>query len=356
MILGIALGGLTALTHSSLQMTHAALWAAGFGAYTFGVNMLYYLHLQDTGLIKASLYYLYNAALFTFLIGLFRLRPEDMRKILYAGLVVSLIGQIVVITFLPEYESGRMIGSFNNPNQLSQWALFTACMIMMVRQGPHRNIKLTTVDLGLIALTLYIQTLALSKSGIICSALLMAGLPFTGFLRTGHKILFVGLGVIVLIYGAFEYDTLATKISTIDDLHNTIARVANIGQEADDSPRGRGYYRLIEYPQYLITGAGEGAYYRFADFSKPIEIHAGLLSMLFCYGVIGFGLFGGFILSVMRRAPPSFWFLLFIVMLGGLTHQNLRFSHFWVFMAVMYGTQAIRPSEPAYSPPASSES
>src|SRR5690606_25026545 len=76
----------------------------------------------------------------------------------------------------------------------------------------------------------------------------------------------------------------------------------------------RGYERLWEYPQYLIYGAGEGAHWRFMDVlyaERSIgggrEIHSGLASVLFSYGIFGFALFAGFIYAIFRKAQPLLW-------------------------------------------------
>jgi hypothetical protein len=50
----------------------------------------------------------------------------------------------------------------------------------------------------------------------------------------------------------------------------------------------RGYFRPIDYPKYLIFGAGHGDE---ARFNSKHEIHSSFLSIFFYYGVFGLILF-----------------------------------------------------------------
>ena len=341
MLVALVFGFFTFLIKRSMRIDVAILWAFVFGGLTFLINSVYYIYIRDFGLLKSALYYGYNAAIFAFVVSVFKRYPDMAHRTVLYGLAVSLVVQITYMHIMPEYESGRLLGTFNNPNQLAQWALFSACMVVMIRIHD----RLSVFDFILIALTVYIQTQSLSKAGIICTVVFLACLPFSHLLRPAHKALFVFFSLCVLLYGAFTHQKVVDKFMAIDQIENTVLRLQNIGQESDDNARGRGYLRPLEYPSYLITGAGEGAYYRFSDFSKPIEIHSGLVSIIFSYGFLGFGVFLIFLFYTAKGVPSrSFLVLLFVVMLNGVTHHNIRFSHFWLFMGVAYGMRFVRPN------------
>src|SRR2546422_1043712 len=67
-----------------------------------------------------------------------------------------------------------------------------------------------------------------------------------------------------------------------------LKRLASQGKE--ESMEMRGYDRMTNHPQYLLFGAGEGAYYRFQS-AWPRELHSSYGTLLFCYGIFGTALF-----------------------------------------------------------------
>ena len=110
---------------------------------------------------------------------------------------------------------------------------------------------------------------------------------------------------------------------------------------AYDTLAGRGYDRMGKYPEYLFFGAGEGAYGRFQSDLYDSEIHSSLGSLLFCYGIVGAGLFACALLPLARRDPLTALYLV-PAFVHGFTHQGLRFAFFWVMLAFLYCVAASR--------------
>ena len=120
-------------------------------------------------------------------------------------------------------------------------------------------------------------------------------------------------------------------------------RLMTIGLEADDTLAARGYDRLIEYPAYLVFGAGEGAFWRFSENEGyGQELHGALPTILFSYGVMGFVLFMTAILMIVWRQPALIWAILALTLLYGLAHHSIRFTGFWVLLAFIAGGRNIR--------------
>ena len=82
-------------------------------------------------------------------------------------------------------------------------------------------------------------------------------------------------------------------------------------------------------------GAGEGAFDRFEK-EQGLELHSAIVTILFSYGIVGFGLFAVFLLQVIKKKPIYLILMLAPVFMVGLTGQTFRFSHFWLLMALTY--------------------
>jgi hypothetical protein len=97
----------------------------------------------------------------------------------------------------------------------------------------------------------------------------------------------------------------------------------------------RGYDRIWRNPEYLITGAGEGAYERFVfrKGEKRRELHSSFGTMFFGYGIIGLTLFAVFGARVIRGAPLRMTMMLVPALAYTVAHQGLRFTMFWVVLA-----------------------
>ena len=97
--------------------------------------------------------------------------------------------------------------------------------------------------------------------------------------------------------------------------------------------RSRGYLRVLNYPQYLIAGAGELGLDRFHD--EDQEFHSTLGTILFSYGIIGFGIFSFMIYRILNFS--GFGQIIYFVppFLFGLTHQGFRPTFLWVLFGVL---------------------
>src|SRR5262249_23015217 len=120
-----------------------------------------------------------------------------------------------------------------------------------------------------------------------------------------------------------------------DAVDRTIKRI-----ETDESfgfYEERGYDRIVNNPEYLVFGAGEGGYIRFAENTmiRSHELHSSGGTLLFCYGIAGTFLFLLFLFQIIRVAHMRQIMIVLPTAAYGLSHQGLRVTLFWVFLALM---------------------
>ena len=129
-----------------------------------------------------------------------------------------------------------------------------------------------------------------------------------------------------------------TQIIQNNSLINSVQRrIQNIGKDSDDNLEGRGYYRIYEYPEYWLFGAGEGEYSRFRY--GEIEFHSTLGNIQVSYGLVGILLFINLMRLALKNDRYRSWYILFMIMLYGLTHNGIRNSLFWILLALMASVQ-----------------
>jgi hypothetical protein len=230
------------------------------------------------------------------------------------------------------YRGARATAGFENPNQLAYWSLLTSVMLIFLRR---MDVILKPWDYLILLMSGYLQAVALSKAGIIAFAIFLIFLIITPCMGRAAKVLASMILVIFLIFMTFQASTLFDVYNRLDVLTNVVDRIEGIGTEADDSPEVRGYFRLNNFPAYTVFGAGEGSFERFDPTGR--ELHSGVATMIFSYGIFGATLFFSFLILIMNRQPWYYILLFLPIILFGLPHQNFRFSDFWVLLGVNYG-------------------
>lgn len=321
------------------QVTLPMVLGLAFAFCTFTINMTHYALQPDKQFFLSSLYYVFNLGIFLYTYTIFKRTPNTLQRSLIPALALAIALECFFVLILDIKDGYRSVGTFNNPNQLSYWALLSFCILVVLRYPS----PLKWFDYGLIFALLLIEMESLSKAalisflfGFICLAFTRAVTPF------GRAIMLVGC-LSLAVFAIFSFQSIMATFGAAENVQKTVTRLAEIGKDSDDNLEGRGYNRLYENPQYLILGAGEGGYERFAII--PFELHSGIATLFFCYGISGATLFGLFLLSILRRLPPIYWALVFAIMLYGLTHQNIRFTYFWVFLGLIAAIGDIRHSK-----------
>lgn len=315
--------------NSKLRLQTVYVAGATFAGYTILINLIHCYFYYDFRFLLSAFYYVFNFLSFGFVTYVFLRNPKNAHVIMRCALYLAIAVQFWLL-FSHGYVR-RAESTFNNPNQLAYWGLLAGIMLCIL------NYRRRFHFLDLVALTSigYIQAHALSKAGLITYGLLLFVTIFTP--RIGHlgrAFLFV-LAVLSCIFAAFDTKAVNDYSAQITSVQRVAARLENIGQERDDSVTARGYDRIVNYPEYAVLGAGEGAFFRFHPRGRNQEMHSGLGTLIFSYGIFGFFFFSLFLFHVFQGRPWYCFAYLIILMLYGLTHQNIRFTEFWIFLGLV---------------------
>ncbi len=325
--LGIAVMYLGFAMKPEPRIRKVYLMGTAFAAYTVLINLIHCAFYFDPRFLLSSFYYVFNFSAFCLISYLFRRAPDKAATLMRLALLA-----VIAAEFLLLFKAGHMRraeGTFNNPNQFTYWALLAGVSLFTLRQ------RFNITDFSALFLLGYIQTQTLSKAGLITYALFMVLVFLTPRVSFAGRSFLMFCVLCLGVYAIFEADRFSEYAGRIDSIERAAQRLEGIGQESDDSAEARGYDRIWNFPEYALLGAGEGAYYRFHPRSRNQELHSGIATLVFSYGLVGTGLFAFFIFSVFRGKPWYYAVLLVIVLLYGLTHQNIRFTDFWVFLGLV---------------------
>jgi hypothetical protein len=329
--LGAGIGFSLFLANRSTKINSIYFVGLLFGIYTFGINIIHYVFYPDLRLVLSSMFYVYNVSIFIFISAVLRTYPQKTFKLVYFGIAISLIMQLVHMELLPSNHPFRETGSFNNPNQLAYWALLSSSMIIIIKYKSRLNL----LDFLLLGMAFYIQLESLSKAGIITSVLLFLILLCSSSIRLRHKVAVFGLLTLLIVSAVANFSNVSSLVLRNETVQGGILRIASIGEEADDSAEGRGYLRVLSNPIFLMLGSGEGAYWRYDKDGGNHELHSGLATLLFAYGPVGFLLFCYLLYKIFKGRGLLFAAVLFNILLFGAVHQNIRFASFWLFLGVV---------------------
>ena len=303
------------------------------------INMVFYTAYGDATFYFSALYYLFNAMAFATTIILFKDNPSRFIRWTRVAIFIAVTLEILWIIAFESKAGYRETGSFNNPNQLDYWALLTSAVIIILNYG--RRIPLP--DLAAILACAFMVVESLSRGAMLSFILIAVSLLLGRGISVTTK---MGLTIIFLLYGLMVILTPPTPTSNTQEISVFDHAIHRLGLNeqaySPDTYTQRGYDRIIENPLYLITGSGEGAYWRFMDDAtisewSGLEIHSGLATILFSYGIFGFILFGIFIFTIFHKTPWVFYLTLAAIMSYGLTHQHVRFTGFWIYLGLIYG-------------------
>lgn len=288
-------------------------------SYVFIVNLFWSAYHADLTPVKYSLFYIYNSLVFIFVTYLFNKNKVSF-ELMYLALFLSLCFEVILTIIIPS-GAVRAVGGFENPNQLAYFSLLIMTSMCLLFNHVRSGLLLISVSFSLVT---YLILISLSKAGIISLILLLAI-----FYIRSIKYLFIAIFFGFLFF--YSYD---------DQIYSAIERISGIGTDADDSAAHRGYDRIINNPELLFFGAGEGVYTHFESIWGG-ELHSTLGTLLFSYGIFGFSLFVYFLIFL-KKANKYEIFLTLPIVAYGLTHNGLRSTLLWVFLAILYSSINLR--------------
>ena len=307
----------------------AVVWSIWLGTVSLNLRI---------GFLLSPIFYIYNAMVFAMRgLVLYRLRGDRFVEITVRAAALSVLIQIPVSFIFGHKSLLRSTGMFNNPNQFGYYAVLSASIIVL----GQKRARLSTMQatLGIVACS-YLALISASKAGIAATALILIVSLITR-LRTVVLASLVAAGLLMLFDPEGGHDQPEPSI-------------ASRTTKSYDFAEERGYDRIGQHPENWIVGAGEGGYYRYADTGKigEHELHSSAGTLFFCYGVVGSALFVWFVFQLLRVARFRQVFMLGPAIAYGLSHQGLRVTLLWIFLALFLSVGA-RQAKPR-GPPGSS--
>ena len=246
----------------------------------------------------------------------------SIKKIVIRLLEFDIIMQLIILIsghgriFTEYWGAIRYMGSFNDPNQLAFFMLMSILLVFELSADPdvydsakilHSSkkeavfsfIKEYLPELVTVAIALFI--IIMSKStGIMLGVAVFAFLLWICSLSeltvkeivSGRTVLIfaavVGISVALLlwyIWPSADFNVQELEYNTLTRIQEKLWKLSQGG--AGGFLLDRGADKIAAFPQYMLFGAGEGAFERFQLPGRGInELHCSLLSILFCYGII----------------------------------------------------------------------
>jgi len=294
-----------------------------FVSYIIFINFIWTLITGDTSILRNSIFYFYNFLVFTALLVTYSKVKEKLIMVMSYSIFITIILQTVLSFFYLEIFSGfRKTLFFNNPNQLGYFAVLCAVIFFIISQ----DIKIKDIYQVLFYLsTMYLVVLSLSKAAILGFAIFLVYL----FKKRFMVLLFISI-LLMVVYPVVDGEM---KL-----LSNLESRMSSLGLESDDNLAGRGYDRIINHPQYLLFGAGEGSNKRFESKLYGRELHSGPGTIFFSYGLVGFILFLKVLYGLFKPLHKNCSYVLYTlpVFFISLAHQSFRWPLFWMLMAIVF--------------------
>lgn len=316
----------TTIARRSIRWTTLDLAVWSFAAWTLLVSLVWSLMTSDSAFLVYPSYYIYNAIVVTAL-GVYLRVTQHGHKWLTYGFIVSLY--IVGIGALFDMLLGvRVTSTLNNPNQLAFYCLLAICAISIARNFSLSGSLVTQVSIGLGVTALVASA---SAAGTFSLALVAAGYALANGLRLTRVLsILVGFAGVFAIAFIIDYTlegAVQENISTMWD--RALIKAPLIAEQ-------RNYDRILAFLEHWLVGAGEGSYDRFGRYGGTTEIHSTFGNIFFAYGVVGLLLFFATLMSACKRATVAQILVLLAPLMYGVTHMGLRFTAFWILLALLH--------------------
>jgi len=292
-----------------------------FMVYMFFCNVVWSILEQDTSFLISLVFWVFSFLLMATLL----IAQDDL------GLDVALrrsafLGVVILLIFwalgLGRYNYGfRYNGYFNDPNQMAFWVLCASAVYFYLSDRKNRYLVL------LLSLTaLFVIFTTSSRSALLGAVFIMlaASLRFMGVgagFALGNKIVYTCLAVCLIPVAAYLILGTEAAVGLFDRFANT-----NFGEQAEL----RGYTRILNYPEYLLFGAGQGLDSRF---DSVHEVHSSWVAVLFYYGLIGAGLFLYLLMKTFLKLDMAGKLVFIAPIMYGISTYGLRTPIFWFFLA-----------------------
>lgn len=302
--------------------------------YQVFINLIWSFITGDMGMQRRSLYYVFNLIAYSACIWIgSNVGTDRVKKAIGIGSLISVIITAIGILFITSAGT-RTAGFFNNPNQLGYYSLIMLTVIVLCRAHLTKASRII-----ILVISFWAMIVSMSKAAILSyfGELLVLMLFFQQKWNVKRVVLqivatvLVGTAIYLLFFSEAEFFVNSNVVTEMRK------RIFNIMAENDSSlSAGRGYARVGEMLEHILWGTGEGAYDRFV-FRNGTEVHSTFISLLTCYGLIGF--FGYVLLFIRSMGRGKQLFRNFLILFGpflySFTHNGVRNTLLWLILAIM---------------------
>lgn len=325
------------------------IWAGLFVVYALVVDLIVYILYADIYTLLSPFYYAFNFLVWIHIINI-GLKTGVGRFLRAVELVlwVSLFLQLILVfsELGRMYGGNRAMGTFNDPNQMANWLIWTAIILGIIAKTLNGSWAYGIIAWAAASLAT-LRTASRSGSlGFLVMALIyvyIIGSKGSAFItgRAGFRLKAVLATLLIFVFFlmvlmATGQDLIRVLISVFEDIFSILIERLHI--DLNFLVEERGYDRLWKFPEYLLLGAGEGANQRWAKRTWFLgEIHSTLATVMFCYGIPGFVFLFTFFYNAWLRLGNT-WRKLFLLapLIYGMGIYNLRNFFFWFGLAVLY--------------------
>ena len=272
------------------------------------INSCYFAFYGSFSFLLYTLYYVFN--LFTVL--MLRQFIDDGRflSIVVAVVRATLIVQVAarVLGLGDWYDADRYMGTFNDPNQLGFFVLSSFLFIKIVES--KTGLKHCYLD-DVMAIFLIVETA--STAMLLSIAVYYAGRVVHLIVeKNAYRWIVLAVCIVCLVPAVAWYVTwdggtsVETGNETVDfAIGRVLEKVEKVGagggSYSDSLLLDRNWDKLVEYPQMLLYGAGEGEWERFELAYAANEVHSTILGLLFYYGVVPFAFLVAWVIRGFKR-------------------------------------------------------
>lgn len=296
-----------------------------FCFYTCVVNSCFGLFYSDFRFLISSLHFVYGFIIFWGMKYLLMADINLSRRPVSQAVTFGLVGGLILMALLYAVGLGRYDfnprynGYFNDPNQMAYWVVCAFSVVAAM------NSKRQWLLYSCLVLSTYLVIVTGSRAALLGLGTIWLGTVWTTIRKSQRRHSGLFALALVAVFGAAIYLG-AVRSEQLDFAIERFVSV-DVNQQISD----RSLARVLDYPDYIIFGAGQGDDLRF---NSTHEIHSTWAGLLFYYGLVGLGLFLAFVISVFRSVDFSHK----LMMLGPLFYSAVTFGArtpvFWLFMAV----------------------
>ena len=363
LFLGVALLPLYVFGSGGIQPAHAVLtafigvalmsygfntkvWAVLLGAmfvHSVFVEGVYSIRGGDPWLIINSVYFLYN---FLLSVAVYEFVRRNGLGAIKSGLMIAAIvavGTVVLsgVDLREISETGRAMGTFNNPNQLGYFSVCLLSLTYLLYWHGELSYRLAVV---LFLASLFLAIASLSKAAMVANfaVIFLALKPMASRSTLAPWAALTAMSIAVMFWMASR--------GFFDD-YLFMHRLVNMAYESDSSLASRGYLAFLEgNTMQFLVGLGSAR----VDEIVGHEVHSTLGSIFNTYGILGFALFGGALLIWGIRLWGAYRLMGLICLAGpallyGITHNGIRFTIFWLLFSASLAMASRRSAEVAPS-------